>query len=108
MSRMKRKLNAPQAQPTTTAPVQAPPRVLESEIVPEFIRLPKPGRLCPRTGLTRSALNELVLPTVRNEYRPPVKSFCLRQRGARKGIRLVDYASLRGYILANAQAAGAA
>lgn len=67
-------------------------------IRPEFLRLPKPGTLCPHTGLTRSALNELILPTPRNDFKPPVRSFCLRQKGKRTGIRLIDYASLVQYI----------
>ena len=85
----------------TTSPVEAPPRNATAKIEPEFIRLPKPGSLCSHTGMSRSALNELVLPTPRNDFKPPVRSFCLRQRGARTGIRLVDYQSLRRHILAN-------
>ncbi len=65
---------------------------------PEFLRLPKPGMLCIYTGLTRSAINELILPTERNGFKPPVKSFCIRQRGAKTGIRLVEYASLAAFI----------
>ncbi|HEY5909184.1 MAG TPA: hypothetical protein VJA21_01125 [Verrucomicrobiae bacterium] len=72
-------------------PAQPPAR-------PEFLRLPKPGLLCPYTGLTRSAINELILPTPRNGNKPPVRSFCLRQRGAKTGIRLVDYDSISAYI----------
>jgi hypothetical protein len=68
---------------------------------PEFIRLPRPGQRCPWTGLTRSALNELVLPTVANKFQPPVRSFVLRKRGARTGIRIIDYLSLAGYIRAH-------
>lgn len=83
----------------TVAPVEAPPQVINS-ITPEFLRLPKPGLLCPFTGLSRSAINELILPTPRNNFTPPVKSFCLRQQGAKTGIRLVAYNSLRDYILA--------
>jgi hypothetical protein len=85
----------------TTEPVQAPPRVVAAPIQPEFLRLPAPGTLCPYTGMARSALNELILPTRRNGFKPPVRSFCLRQEGARTGIRLIDYASLRTYILAH-------
>jgi hypothetical protein len=51
--------------------------------------------------MSRSALNELILATERNDFKPPVRSFCLRQRGAKTGIRLVDYASLRDYIRAH-------
>jgi len=68
---------------------------------PEFIRLPPPGLRCAYTGLSRSALNQLVLPCPQNDGHPPVKSFCLRQRGAKTGIRLIDYASLAAHIRAN-------
>jgi len=85
----------------TTAPVEIPPRVVAAKVEPEFLRLPKPGLLCPYTGLSRSAINELILPTPRNDFKPPVRSFCLRQRGAKTGIRLVDYKSLAGHIRAH-------
>lgn len=91
----------PRNRNTTTAPVRPsnnPPLAR-----PEFLRLPKPGQLCQHTGLTRSAINELILPTERNQFRPPVKSFCLRQRGARTGIRLVEYESLAEYIRHHAE-----
>ena len=90
----------------TTAPVQVPPRVVTATITPEFVRLPKPGQLDPYFGLARSALNELILATKRNGFRPPVRSFCLRQRGAKTGIRLIDFASLREYILAHEEHGG--
>lgn len=67
-------------------------------IPPLTIRLPKPGTLCPVTGLARSALNELILPCPANDFSPPVKSFSLRRKGARRGIRLVDFQSLESYI----------
>lgn len=89
----------------TTAPFEVPPRVVTGAIEPETIRLPPPGEHDPYFGLTRSALNELILPTPRNGNKPPVKSFCLRQKGARTGIRLVDFASLRDYIRAHAEGA---
>jgi hypothetical protein len=92
---------APAKREATTAPVTVPPRVVTALIEPEFLRLPKPGMLCPYTGLSRSAINELILPTPRNDFKPPVRSFCLRQRGAKTGIRLVDYSSLREHILAH-------
>ena len=83
----------------TTAPITVPPpRVVTATIEPEFLRLPKPGMLCPYTGLSRSAINELILPTERNNFKPPVRSFCLRQRGAKTGIRLVAFGSLCEYI----------
>jgi len=65
---------------------------------PLYIRLPKPGQQCARTGMTRSALNELILPTVRNSYRPPVESKCLRKREGGKGTRLIVWQSLKEYL----------
>jgi hypothetical protein len=87
----------------TTKPLEVPPRVTTPLTRPEFLRLPSPGELCPHTGMSRSALNELILPTPRNGNKPPVKSFCLRQKGAKTGIRLVSYDSLTGYIRAHAE-----
>jgi len=87
----------------TAAPVEVPPSNVARQHPPEFLRLPPPGQLCTWTGLSRSAINELILPTPRNGNRPPVRSFCLRQKGAQTGIRLVSYKSLREYILANEQ-----
>ena len=82
----------------TCDPVEIPPRVVTAPIHPEFVRLPKPGELCPYTGMARSALNELVLPTPRNSQKPPVKSFVLRKRGAKTGIRLIEFQSLIEFI----------
>jgi hypothetical protein len=88
----------------TAAPLEIPPR--STSINPaqlEFLRLPPVGQRCPVTGMSRAALNGLILPSESNGGKPPVKSFCLRQRGARTGIRLIDYQSLRGFILAHAE-----
>jgi len=56
--------------------------------------------------MARSALNGLILPNADNGFRPPVKSFVLRRRGARTGIRLIDYESLVSYIRAHSDAGG--
>src|SRR6266702_1866704 len=82
----------------TLAPIEIERRSPVATIEPEFIRLPKPGELCQRTGLSRSALNELILPCSSNQYAPPVRSFVLRKKGARTGIRLIEWQSLRAYI----------
>ena len=74
-------------------------------IEPETIRLPKPGLLCPHSGLTRSYLNELILPCAANNWKPPVRSFPLRKRGAQRGIRLIVWSSLKAYLYAQ-EAAG--
>jgi hypothetical protein len=69
-----------------------------SVIEPEFIRLPKTGARDPLFSLTRSALNDLILPTKANDFKPPVRSVVLRKRGAKTGIRLIEVASLRKYL----------
>ena len=71
---------------------------------PEWIRLPSPGQRCPHCGLSRSALNALILPSPANGGRPVVVSYCLRQRGSRTGIRLISYDSLKSYIEAHKEA----
>lgn len=75
-------------------------------VQPEFIRLPAPGERDPMFGLGRSFLNSLVLPCKGNGYKPPVRSFVLRRRGRRTGVRLIDVASLRAFILAHEQKPG--
>lgn len=65
---------------------------------PEFLRLPVPGKRCPYTGLSRSGLNNLILPCGLNGHKPPVRSVCLRQRGAVRGTRLICYQSLMDYL----------
>lgn len=67
-------------------------------VVPEFIRLPPPGSRCPWTGLSRSTLNELILATQANGFKPPVLSHVLRKRGAKTGVRLVVFSSLLSFI----------
>lgn len=99
MSTTKKKANSG----LTVEPIKIPPVTGPAVAAPEFLRLPKLGHLCAYTGLSRSYINLLVLPTEANRYKPPVRSFVLRQRGARTGVRLVDYADLRQYILAHAE-----
>lgn len=79
--------------PTGATAVYAAPRP-----IPEFIRLPKPGQLCPWTGLSRSKMNELILPCPANGGKPPVKSVSLRKKGSLRGTRLVFYESLISYL----------
>jgi hypothetical protein len=65
---------------------------------PEFMRLPKARHRDPVFGLSRSFINELILPCPENKHRPPVRSVVLRRRGARTGVRLVDIDSLRSHL----------
>ena len=67
----------------------------------EFLRLPPVGQRCPVTGLSRAALNAWILPTEANGRKPPVKSFVIRQTGAKTGIRLISYPHLRQWIMAH-------
>jgi hypothetical protein len=87
------------------APVEIPPPNVARMHPPEFLRLPRPGTLCPHTGLSRSYINFLILPCLTNQNRPPVRSFVLRKKGAATGVRLVSYESLRNFILAHAEVA---
>ena len=65
---------------------------------PIYIRLPPQGKKCPDSGLTRSKLNELILATPRNNYRPLVKSInsCFHEKV--RGVRMIIWASLKAYI----------
>jgi len=72
---------------------------IEAHFEPITIRLPRTGTRCPWTGLTRSALNDLVLPNKSNNFTPPVKSRLLKAKGAARGIRLINFASLKRYLL---------
>ena len=80
---------------TTTAPVQSSDPI---QVTPEFIRLPKPGTLCRWTGLSRSKMNELILPSRLNGFKPPVHSLSLRNRGQIKAVRLIVLVSLLSYL----------
>jgi hypothetical protein len=59
---------------------------------PEWLRLPDATRIF---GLSRSKLYELI-----SERR--IKSFCLRERGKIKGVRLLSYDSLSAFLGAEA------
>ena len=82
----------------TTQPIEQAAAEAGTSPQCEFLRLPPPGQKCPVTGLTRSFLNSLVLPTEQNGFKPPVRSFTLRRKGCARGVRLVDRADLIRYI----------
>lgn len=79
-------------------PVSAPPVPSGARPPVEFLRLPPPGQRCAHTGLSRSYLNDLILPTEKNDQKPPVRSFVLRQRGKQTGVRIICAASLFDHI----------
>jgi|ERR1035437_14026 hypothetical protein len=64
----------------------------------KWLRLPKSGRRCHVSNLSRSALNKLVLPSAQNGHQPLVRSVVLRQPWAIRGIRLINRQSLLDYI----------
>ena len=81
------------------ATLSIPSELTQVESVkPEWLRLPAPGKRCRYTGLSRSTLNELTIAGPANGGTPPVKSVVLRKRGALRGIRLISYDSLMGYL----------
>jgi hypothetical protein len=82
---------------TVTSPNPEPQRSRE------FLRLPPAGRRCIETGLSRSALNSLILASAANDYHPPVRSYSLRRPGNRFGSRIIDFQSLRAFIHAHAE-----
>ena len=92
--------NTGNAASLTTAPVQIPTHTPVTAVRPEWVRLPKPGTLCPWTGLSRSKLWE-VLQTGK------VRNICLRKEGAARGARLVCLAALLSYLDSLASEAGA-
>ena len=80
--------------------IHAPIQQVEASttVKPEFVRLPKGGTKCPYTGLSRSKLNQLVLPCKENGFKPPVESKVLRNKGSILGTRLIVFDSLINYL----------
>jgi hypothetical protein len=74
-----------------------------SVAMPAYIRLPRAGTRCPLTGLSRTALNELILPSAANGYRPPVRSYSLKRPGQIRGVRLISLPDLLRHIEASAE-----
>jgi hypothetical protein len=60
----------------------------ESKLKPEWVRVPDAIRI---SGLCRSSIYQLI-------QAGKIKSFSNRQRGERRGIRLISYDSLIGFI----------
>ena len=77
----------------TLTPVTGGEQSVPRPIQPVYIRLPKPGTLCPYSSLSRSVLNTLVLGP-----NAPVKSVSLRKRHAIRGVRLIHLQSLLEYL----------
>ena len=79
--------------------VQELPRALKVPEHPTYIRLPAAGQRCPYTSMSRSALADKCVPNKSNDFKPPVRSVYLKaNKHSKRGIRLVDYASLMNYL----------
>jgi hypothetical protein len=87
----------------TSAPVQIPEHPTDAMRPGEFVRLPKVGKTCPYSGLSRSFLNGLILPMKSNRFTPPVRSFVIRKNGSKTGVRLISWLSLKKFIEAHAE-----
>ena len=68
-------------------------------VEPKYIRLPRSGQRCQITGLSRSCLNRLVLPTRENAFQPHVRSVVLKSRDeSNRGVRMIEVESLLEYL----------
>ncbi|MEI8290688.1 MAG: hypothetical protein WCH99_14570 [Verrucomicrobiota bacterium] len=94
-------VSSPDAARFSSVPPSATAVYVAQQIVPEFIRVPKPGQLCPFTGLSRSKMIELITASEANDWKPPVQSVSLCQKGRRRGCRLVVFSSLISYLNSN-------
>jgi len=67
--------------------------------LPAYVRLPSGGQEH-YSGLCRSFLSGVILPTEENGHNPPVRSICLRKPGRARGVRLIHLQSLLDWIRA--------
>ncbi len=65
---------------------------------PEYIPIPRTGTKCPRSGLSRSGIYNLISVTKANGYKAVVKSRSIPLPGKRRGRRVVVYRSLMDYL----------
>jgi hypothetical protein len=80
--------------------------LVPESIRPEFVPLPPVGGIEPYSGLKRGKLNQLILATAENDWRPPVRSISLRPRNCIKGKRLIHLPSLLKYLTDHLQSDG--
>jgi hypothetical protein len=88
----------PQSHPIHESRLASSPRAQLATAGPQWARLPLPGHRCTYTDLTRTALENLCCPRRANNYRPPVRAYCNRARGAVRGVWYVHLPSLLAYI----------
>ena len=69
----------------------------------KFMRLPPPRQRDPLFGFSRSYINSLILPSLGNNFSPPVASYVIKKPTSRCGVRLVDVASMEAFIMQHPQ-----
>jgi hypothetical protein len=62
-----------------------------TQVEPEFISLPAPGKVCGYCGLRRGSFYVLI-------KEGSIQSIVLRRKGAARGRRLIVFSSLRNYL----------
>lgn len=80
----------------TSVTIESP--AAPASVTPIYTRLPKPGTRCLYTGLSRSSLCALVVPSKANGFNPPVPSHVVRGVAATRGIRLIRLDALLQHI----------
>jgi hypothetical protein len=86
------------------ADVQQGQRIASDSLVhPETFRLPSGRERDRHFELGRSYWNSKILPNSENDFTPEVKSYVLRKKGSRTGVRLIDYQSAKEFILRHAE-----
>jgi hypothetical protein len=65
------------------------PNVSNQQHEDEFLRIPSRGEKCPITGLSRTSVEEIVVPSKKNNFNPPVRARLRRKPGKLRGIWLI-------------------
>jgi hypothetical protein len=63
----------------------------------EFLRIPARGTKCPISKLSRTAVEELVVPSQKNNFNPPIKAKYHRRPGKLRGVWLIPKAEFLNY-----------
>ena len=63
----------------------------------EFLRIPARGAKCPITKQSRTAIEEIVVPSKKNNFNPPIRARYLRKPGRTRGIWLIPRTEFLAY-----------
>ena len=58
----------------------------------------EPSPRCAYCGLTRAMLYQIAVPCRANNWKPPVISKRLKQKGSKRGVRVINFESLMAHI----------